>query len=197
MHVTDRHLAPALTAFGGPVVSAGAGGPEAYCGDYGTSMACGYASGLFAAPLSPRKQGAGLMDLDAALASPAAFLNPLAELGGREDGRFTLRYTLKNLSDQAADYALTVRVLTDAYTEDGGTAYSLMSPLDITEGVSVAGPASVSVPAGGEAEIVFELAVRDRLRRELAGAYPHGFYVEGYVPSLIHLSEPTRPAENS
>jgi len=212
------HLAPALTAFGGPVVSAGAGGPEAYCGDYGTSMACGYASGLFAAalqaleergaadrkeaarlaqallestartltdeggaPLSPRKQGAGLMDLDAALASPAAFLNPLAELGGREDGRFTLRYTLKNLSDQAADYALTVRVLTDAYTEDGGTAYSLMSPLDITEGVSVAGPASVSVPAGGEAEIVFELAVRDRLRRELAEAYPNGFYVEGYV----------------
>lgn len=212
------HLAPALTAFGGPVVSAGAGGPEAYRSDYGTSMACGYASGLFAAalqaleergaadrkeaarlaqallestartltdeggaPLSPRKQGAGLMDLDAALASPAAFLNPLAELGGREDGRFTLRYTLKNLSDQAADYALTVRVLTDAYTEDGGTAYSLMSPLDITEGVSVAGPASVSVPAGGEAEIVFELAVRDRLRRELAEAYPNGFYVEGYV----------------
>ncbi len=212
------HLAPALTAFGGPVVSAGAGEPEAYRSDYGTSMACGYASGLFAAalqaleergvtdrkeaarlaqallestartladeggaPLSPRKQGAGLMDLDAALASPAAFLNPLAELGDREDGRFTLRYTLKNLSDQAADYALTVRVLTDAYTEDGGTACSLMSPLDITEGVSVAGPASVSVPAGGEAEIVFELAVRDALRRELAEAYPNGFYVEGYV----------------
>ena len=221
------HLAPALTAFGGPVVSAGAGEPEAYRSDYGTSMACGYASGLFAAalqaleergvtdrkeaarlaqallestartladeggaPLSPRKQGAGLMDLDAALASPAAFLNPLAELGDREDGRFTLRYTLKNLSDQAADYALTVRVLTDAYTEDGGTACSLMSPLDITEGVSVAGPASVSVPAGGEAEIVFELAIRDGLRRELAEAYPNGFYVEGYVTAAGAESGP-------
>ena len=114
----------------------------------------------------------------------------LAELGDREDGRFTLRYTLKNLSDQAADYALTVRVLTDAYTEDGGTACSLMSPLDITEGVSVAGPASVSVPAGGEAEIVFELAIRDGLRRELAEAYPNGFYVEGYVTAAGAESGP-------
>lgn len=211
-------LAPELTAFGGPVVSAGAGGADACYGDYGTSMACGYASGIFAAalqalgergvtdrkeaarlarsllestartltdgagvPLSPRKQGAGLLDLSAALASRSVMAEPLAELGDSADGRFTVRYTLQNLSDRAADYDLAVRVLTDACGEEDGRIVSLMSPRDITEGVSVSGPASVSLPAGGEAELVFGLSVGDGLRRELEEAYPNGFYVEGYV----------------
>lgn len=212
------HLSPALTAFGGPIASAGASGPDVYYTDYGTSMASGCASGLFAVtlqslrqqgvtdrkeaarlaqsllestarlltdeqglPLSPRKQGAGLADLDAALSSRLVIRDPLAELGDRGDGRFELSFTVKNLSEQAADLSLTVQVLTDAYLENGGVYYSRMAPMDISGGVAVSGPASVSVPAGGEAEAAFELTVSSQLRQTLAEVYPNGFYVEGYV----------------
>ena len=212
------HLAPTLTAFGGPAVSAGSSGESGYYSDYGTSMASGNAAGLFAAtlqslrqqgvtdrkeaarlaqtllestarlltaeqglPLSPRKQGAGLADLNAALSSRLVIRDPLAELGDSEDGRFDMSFTLKNLSDEAAELSLNVRILTDAYLEDNGVYFSRMTPMDISGGVTVSGPASVSVPAGGEAEISFELTVSAQLRQTLAEAYPNGFYVEGYV----------------
>ena len=132
-------------------------------------------------PLSPRKQGAGLADLDAALSSRLVIRDPLAELGDSEDGRFDMSFTLKNLSDEAAELSLAVQVLTDAYLEDNGVYFSRMAPMDISGGVTVSGPDSVSVPAGGEAEISFQLTVSDRLRQTLAEAYPNGFYVEGYV----------------
>lgn len=77
--------------------------------------------------------------------------------------------------------SLEVQILTDAYLEEDGAYYSRLSPMDITSGVTVSGPASVSVPAGGEARIAFTLAVGDPLRQTLAEIYPNGFYVEGFV----------------
>ena len=216
------HLSPTLTAFGGPIASAGASASDVYYSDYGTSMASGCASGLFAVtlqslreqgvtnrkeaaqlaqsllestaqlltdeqgvPLSPRKQGAGLVALDAALSSRLVIRDSLAELGDSGDGRFQMSFTVKNLSDQAADLSLTVQILTDAYLEDGGTYFSRMSPMDISGGVAVSGPDSLHVPAGGEAEASFELTVSSQLRQTLAEVYPNGFYVEGYVTAAV------------
>lgn len=211
------HLTPALTAFGGPVTSAGASSAQQYRSDEGTSMASPYAAGSCAVllqalrergvmdkqeaaalaqsllasraqvltendlPVSPRRQGAGFIDLADAASGTLAVMNPLIELGESEDGRFTLPVTLRNLSDKPLSVALEVQVLTDDYQQQYGVWYSLMTPRDITSGAAVSGSRSVTVPARGETTATLNLTVSEQLRRELAEVYPNGFYVEGYV----------------
>lgn len=132
-------------------------------------------------PVSPRKQGAGLADLSAAASSALVILDPLAELGENEEGRFTLSFTLRNLGRKAITAALRTTVLTDAYEEREGAYYSALAARNITGGVTVDGGKSVTVPAGGEAKVSLTLTVGSSLRRELAAVFPNGFYVEGYV----------------
>lgn len=132
-------------------------------------------------PVSPRRQGAGFVDLDSAASGILAVMNPLIELGESEEGRFSLPVTLRNLSGQPLSVSLEVQALTDDYAQRDGVWYSLMSPRDITSGVSVSGPRSVTVPARDETAVTLELTVSEPLRRELAEVYPNGFYVEGYV----------------
>ena len=133
------------------------------------------------APLSPRRQGAGLIDLAAALDSPALITQPLLELGGSAAGRFTLSFRVRNLTEEALTLELDTTVLTDAYDADGADCYSLMAPLDITEDVTVSAPGSVTIPAGSERIVSLTLSVDQALRRELAQVYPNGFFTEGYV----------------
>ena len=211
------HLTPALTAFGGPVTSAGASSNQQYRSDEGTSMASPYAAGSFAVllqslreqgvtdkqeaaalaqsllasrsrlltenglPVSPRRQGAGFLDLEDAASAALTVMNPLIELGESGEGRFALPVTLRNLSGQSLDVSLEVQALTDDYTQQDGVWYSRMTPRDITAGVTVTGPRSVTVPARGETTVTLNLTVSGELRRELAEACPNGFYVEGYV----------------
>jgi len=132
-------------------------------------------------PASPRKQGAGLLDLSAAASSDLAVLEPLVELGESENGSFTLALTLRNLSKKAINASLSVTALTDAYTKQGDTYYSTLSPRDITSDVAVGGNTSVTVPANGETKTSLTLTVSDALREELAAVFTNGFYVEGFV----------------
>lgn len=213
------HLAPALTAFGGPVASASASGSDGYRRDEGTSMASPYTAGIYAVllqsvrergvtgkvqaavtakgllesrsklltdssgklPLSPRRQGAGYIDLSASLAGNLLVANPLIELGDNANGSFTMPITLQNLSNQAMTVSLDVIAFTDDYKQDGGTTYSSMSPRDITSGVTVSGDRSVSVPANGTATATLTLSVTDWCKAELEKIFPNGFYVEGYI----------------
>ena len=211
------HLTPALTAFGGPVTSAGAASSQQYRSDAGTSMASPYAAGSCAVllqslrergvtdkeeaaalaqgllasrarlltegglPLSPRRQGAGLIDLESACSGVLAVMDPLMELGESEEGDFRLPVRLRNLSGRDLTVSLEVQVLTDDWVKRDGRWYSGMTPRDITAGAAVSGPRSVTVPAGGEATAELRLRVGEELRRELAEVYPNGFYAEGYV----------------
>ena len=213
------HIAPALTGFGGPVLSANATENDAYRSQSGTSMSSASMSGNFAVllqslrqrgftnkreaasiavglmestaelltdsgsglPVSPRWQGAGYVDLAAAAESELLVTEPLLELGESENGTFMLTMTLRNLSGKAITANVTPQITTDGYKQQDGTFYSLMTPKDITSGVTVTGDTSVSIPANGEANVTLQLAVTDRLRQELAQVYPNGFYVEGFV----------------
>ena len=132
-------------------------------------------------PLSPRQQGAGLIQVSAALDTPVVLNKPLAELGDSEKGRFTLRLTFQNLSGEAVTLTPDLTALTDAFTQVDGTYYSLLTPLDITEHISVVGPQTVTVPAGSSASASWTLSVDSALREELAAVYPNGVYVDGFM----------------
>lgn len=132
-------------------------------------------------PLSPRRQGAGLIDLCAALESPAVIPQPLLEVGDSVSGRFPLSFRVKNLTEEELALDLSATILTDAYDAAGADYYSLLAPLDITDRVSVSGPGSIAIPAGEEREISLVLTVDQSLRQELAEIYPNGFFAEGYI----------------
>lgn len=132
-------------------------------------------------PISPRKQGAGLVDLSAAATSGLVILDPLVELGDSLEGTFTLTLTLRNLTASPVTASLDATVLTDAYEKRGDAYFSALAARDITSGVTVEGARSVTVPANGEAKAALTLTVGESLRRELEPVFTNGFYVEGYV----------------
>lgn len=143
-----------------------------------TQLLTDSASGL---PVSPRRQGAGLIDLNAAFYGSLVVTDPLIELGASEAGQFTLPVTLQNLSDQPMHVTLNVQILTDDYDVQNGVSYSRMTPRDVTSGVTVSGIRTVTVPANGAVKTTLELTVTDKLKEELARIYPNGFYIEGYI----------------
>ena len=132
-------------------------------------------------PLSPRQQGAGLLQVSQAVHTPLVITDPLAELGDSTSGSFTMTLTLWNLSEEDITLTRSLTALTDNYTEEDGRFYSLLAPLDITDSVSVSGPETVTVPAGGEANVTLRLSVDSALRKDLAQPFPNGFFTEGFV----------------
>lgn len=132
-------------------------------------------------PLSPRQQGAGLVQIAAGAETPVILTNPLAELGDSDSGRFTLKLTFRNISQEDVTLQRDITVLTDDFVEENGSFHSLLTPRDITDQVTVAGPRSVTVPAGGEASISLTLSVSAALRQELSQPFPNGFFTEGFV----------------
>lgn len=132
-------------------------------------------------PLSPRQQGAGLLQFSQAVNTPLVITDPLVELGDNTSGYFTMKLTLKNFSDEDITLTRSLTALTDNYTEEDGRSYSLLAPLDITDSVSVSGPRAVTVPAGGETNVTLTLSVDSALRRDLQEPFPNGFFTEGFV----------------
>lgn len=212
------HIAPALTAPGGGILSASAQGDDLYEQFSGTSMAAPNAAGAYALvlqklyrdgltkgekaadtaedlltstarllrtdsgiPLSPRQQGAGLIDLDAALNAEILVTDPLLELGENPSGQFTLSFRVQNLTDEAVELALTPTVLTDDWTEHNGISYSLLSPRDLTGQAAVSGPDALTLPAGGEQAVTLQVTIPPALRQQLLQVYSNGFFVEGYI----------------
>jgi len=137
--------------------------------------------------VSPRKQGAGLIDLDAALASPLVITQPILELGDAENGHFTATLQVQNLSDREIPLSASVCVLTDNWETDGTAAYSLLTSRDITDLAVIGGDRAVTVPAGESAELTLTVTIPAEARAALTEVFPNGFFVEGY----IHLTPET------
>ena len=132
-------------------------------------------------PLSPRRQGAGVIDLAAALGTQVLIEEPLLELGENESGVFTLRFTVKNLSDEEKVLSVDTMILTDNYVDAGGFLRSALEPLDISELVAVVGPGEIRLAPRSEQAVTLRLVMTAAARNLLLPVYYNGFYTEGYV----------------
>ena len=132
-------------------------------------------------PLSPRQQGAGLVDITAALETELVMMTPILEPGDDVNGKFTLPIRVKNLGGEDKEVELSASVLTDDYLEDEAGTWSALLPLDITEQVQISGMEPFTVPAGGEVTRTLTLTLNDSIRQELSEVYPNGFFVEGFI----------------
>ena len=107
------------------------------------------------ADYSPRLQGAGLVDLDAAVTAKAYAYSPSTleaklELGDKLGDTYKLIFTVKNISDRALDYYVEATVMTDGYEYieygDGGDWF-------VTGDATALDSASVKLEGGRGAEL--------------------------------------------
>lgn len=135
----------------------------------------------YGTPVSPRQQGAGLVDLSAALSSDCYIPSPLLELGESGSGSFSFTFRVKNTGESEKTFALEPVVLTDDYFFEGEQAYSLLAPLDLGDAVDITLPDRITVPAGGETAVAVKLQVRGDALEQLREIYSNGFFLEGYI----------------
>lgn len=138
-------------------------------------------------PYSPRKQGAGLVQLDRATQSKAYLSStegglPKAELGSSTDGSFSFSFQANNLSNSEIKYEVGVTVLTEDTVTENGKTYLAQSPRELgADEVTVTAPGTVTLRASGTATVDVSLALTAKGKAALSKDFPNGIYVEGFV----------------
>lgn len=110
---------------------------------------------------SPRRQGAGLMNLYGAVTTPVRVVNAATneakvELKDFEDTSFTMEFKAINHSDTDATYNVDVVVMTDFLYPYQGKELNLLTS-DYIYDATIDKPETITVPANGE--ITFEVTV--------------------------------------
>lgn len=148
-------------------------------------------------PISPRKQGAGMIDLEAAMNTKAYLtvtgsdkvkLNLGSDLN--KDGIYTLRFNLVNRSQEALSYELNVYAMTETAL-DG----KMMQQGHLFEGIDIEFSAvnaavngyNITVEAGQTAALKVVIRLNEEHKAYMDDNFANGIYVEGYA-ELVSLS---------
>ena len=140
------------------------------------------------APYSPRKQGAGSVNI-AAATSAKAYLTamdgtrPKLALGDDpgKNGMYELRFLVHSLAEEELTYTLGGYIQTDGKEvtkQLGGKDVTQVTELPYLLG-RIAGQ-TVTVPAGGTAEVTVTVTL-DSAAKEYLNTFENGTYVEGFV----------------
>lgn len=147
-------------------------------------------------PVSPRRQGAGLMQLHAALSTPVIVTEsttnePKVALKEVSENVVTFTLTATNLSDEAVAYEVSANAMSDIPVNAGGFYVNLPNDygsLDL-EGVATVNGEAVSminVPANGTVSFNVTLDVSG-WDSALKNYYENGYWLDGFVT----LKDPT------
>lgn len=137
-------------------------------------------------PYSPRKQGAGLVQLGRATKAKAYLSSaegglPKAELGDSADGSFSFSFQANNLSTSEIQYEVGVTVLTEDTVKENGKTYLAQSPRQLgADEVTVTAPSTVTLRASGPETVNVSLALTEKGKAALED-FPNGIYLEGFV----------------
>lgn len=146
--------------------------------------------------VSPRSQGAGMMQLHAALSTPVVVTESNtneAKVALKEVKKNTVSFelTATNYSDEAVTYEASANVQTDTPVNGGGvlvTAPNMFGALDLGNLATVNGEArsTIEVPAKGEATFTVTIDVSS-VDADLREIFTNGYWLEGFVT----LTDPT------
>lgn len=142
------------------------------------------------APYSPRKQGAGSVNI-AAATSTKAYLTavgggrPKVELGddANKTGEYTIKFEVHNLSDKPLTYAVGGYVQTDGQevTKQIGEK-DVHQVTELPYRLEAAIPAqTVTVPASETVTVTVSVSLTDADRMYLSNNFKNGTYIEGFV----------------
>ncbi len=144
-------------------------------------------------PYSPRKQGAGIADIEKATQTLAYLyvdgLNKTKlELGDdpRREGVYTMKINLKNISDQAVSYRLGNITMTESVSTSepeyvAEMAYLLSNAAEYSVENGVYADGIVTVAAGQTAAITVTLTLSSADKAYINTNFANGMYVEGYL----------------
>lgn len=148
-------------------------------------------------PYSPRKQGAGLMQVADAIMTGAYITvegndRPKLELGDdpQKRGVYTLNFKVVNTSGEALRYEIEPSVITELvdpeeYAYQGEPVYFIdQSPRDISGQCDITTNCEnniVTVPANGSADVSVVIKLNDEIKAELSDDFENGVYIEGFV----------------
>lgn len=135
-------------------------------------------------PISPRKQGAGQVNLDAATRTPVILQSESGKtainLKDDLENTFTLRCRAVNLSDQDVTYdKVHLSVTTDGIDRSHGSASVGGTVAIATRAVEL--PQSVTVRAGTGENIDITVTLDDAAVRKQLQTYRNGFFVDGFL----------------
>jgi lactocepin len=127
---------------------------------------------------SPRRQGAGLMNLYGAVSTPvtvtdASTNEAKVELKDFDSKNFSMTLRAANLSDDEVTYRVDTSVLTDEILNYQGTEYNLLGTVEMDAVVDA--PETVTVPANGSTEFTINVDFS-----EDQNVY-RNMFVEGFV----------------
>ena len=148
---------------------------------------------------TPRLQGAGCLDIAAAIKAEAYITdeNDLGSvsMGDNENGSFDFHLTVHSLTDKDVVYTPGSFVQTDKLEKHDGVIYNTLSPENITSKSSVIYKIdgkeikNFTLPAGEKVELEVEITLSPELVLNYMNMAKNGFYTDGFV----FLS----PADNS
>ncbi|WP_316570486.1 S8 family serine peptidase [Neobacillus sp. YIM B06451] len=135
---------------------------------------------------SPRRQGAGIMQLPSAVTTPVYVTEKttgeakvvLKEIKSDE---FTFTLTATNFGNKPAKYMVDTTVLTDFVTE----GYNLLTSRVIKDAAFHV--PEITVPAGGSKDFIITIDLSNA-KAELERLMENGYFVEGFV-QLLNISE--------
>ncbi|ETP67636.1 hypothetical protein G159_16180 [Planococcus glaciei CHR43] len=138
--------------------------------------------------VSPRRQGAGLMQLHDALSTRVMVTNKITGLGTValkeiSNDQFTMTLTADNLSGQAAEFQVAINVQVDAVSNANGkvvTSPNDTGSLNITADADITAPETVTVPANGSVDIPVTVNIAGATE-QLESNFPNGYFVDGFV----------------
>ena len=137
-------------------------------------------------PASVRQQGAGLIDLVAATASPAVLYGsdgrlPKAELGDGLTGSWSIAFSIENRSQEELTYTPEVSVYTEAVQTIGGRAYFSGALTELTGDALVVGLEPITLAAGETRDVSLVMTLSEDQIAQINADCPNGGYVEGFV----------------
>lgn len=152
-----------------------------------------YADEYGAVPYSPRQQGAGCLDLQAAYNTTLVVSDPFAELGDdpARAGVYTITTDVQNTADVERSYALGLDILTDAVVGDNfGTEdapdyriYNALQPIPLEEGVdyTLNAPETITLAPGERKTVNVTITLTDDVKEYLDECFENGAFLDGYV----------------
>ncbi|MBQ7871212.1 MAG: leucine-rich repeat protein [Oscillospiraceae bacterium] len=152
-------------------------------------------------PYSPRKQGSGLVDVEAAVSTPAYIYvknsdKTKLELGDDDNrtGVYDLEFQVKNVSGKSVSYAIEALVQTESVSADGQfilqAGYALNADTQIrVSGGTLAGNV-LTVAPGTEATVLVTIVLDAASKAYMDANFDNGIYVEGFV-ELTNAEDPS------
>ncbi|MGY0692504.1 S8 family serine peptidase [Virgibacillus sp. FSP13] len=140
--------------------------------------------------VSPRRQGAGLMQLHAALSTPIIVTESKTNeakvaLKQITNNQVTFELTAENVTDETVTYDVAANAQTDQPVQNGDDTLVLpnqFAAMELDGVATVNGEAvdQIEVPANGETTVTVSIDVSD-VDHELTDYFKNGYWLEGFV----------------